>query len=199
MPDESKAYARDWSVDTSYTGKSTSCDTKHKIRIGLGYDSEGYKTDLIAGIDSYEDTADYWSDAGYERKNQGSHKMRVKLYKDGVEIIDYIQPSSLSNDGWAYFYYRINSAGKYRVEVHRRAWGNCAKPSDYSPSAEWTITEADLEGRAASSGFDNRNEYEKHEQKKRDASEDAQSLISMAGFILIPLALIITFIRLRRM
>tara|TARA_Y100000310_G_C20630680_1_gene788469 strand:+ start:57 stop:656 length:600 start_codon:yes stop_codon:yes gene_type:complete len=198
MPDESKAYAREWSVDKSYTGSSVSCDTKHKIRIGLGYDSEGYKTDLIAGIDVYEDTADYWSDAGWERKSQGSHKIRVVIYKDGDEIIEQIQPGSLSNDGWAYFYYRINSAGKYKVEVHRRAWAGCAKPSDYSPSAEWTITEADLEGRAASSGLDNRTEYEKHEQAKDDASEGAKSLISMAGFILIPLALIITFIRLRR-
>jgi len=199
MPDETKAYAREWSVNKSYTGNSVSCDTKHKIRIGLGYDSSGYKTDLIAGLNAFEDTADYWGDAGWEMKSQGSHKMKLIIYKDGVQVIEHIQPGNLSNDGWGYFYYRINSAGKYKVEVQRRAWANCAKPSDYSPSAEWTITEADLDGRAAAGGFDNRDEYEKHEQAKDDAGEGATALISMAGVILIPIALIITFIRLRRM
>ena len=190
-------FQRDWLLTTkTYKGSSTSCDTKHLIKGGVGYDANGHAADIIVGLNAFEDSS---ITGGYEYQNQSAHKIKIKIKKDGQEIIDSIHAGSNTNDGWNYYYYRINNAGLYSIEIKLDSWGSCAKPdTTYTETFTFEMTEQELTERGEMSGLDNRSEYEKHEQRKTDTKIDAQNMVSTIGVILIPLTILYALIRIRK-
>tara|TARA_Y100000389_G_scaffold62597_1_gene58645 strand:- start:3801 stop:4394 length:594 start_codon:yes stop_codon:yes gene_type:complete len=196
MKMQRNAFQREWLLNTkTYKASSTSCDTKHKIKAGIGYDANGYPADIIVGLDALEDTAMF---GGYEQQNQNSHKIKITISLDGKNIIDTIHAGSDTNDGWNYYYYRINNIGKYIITIALDSWGSCAKPTTYSETMEYEMTQNDLTTRGESSGLDNRTEYERHEDRKDETKQDAKGLISMIGIIAIPLAIILALVKIRK-
>jgi hypothetical protein len=190
-------FQREWLMNTkTFKGSSTSCDTKHKIKGGIGYDANGYPADIIVGFDALEDSS---ITGGYENQNQSAHKVKIEIKKDGQSIIDTIHAGSNTNDGWNYYYYRINNEGIYTIEIKLDSWGSCAKPdTTYSESFTYEMTEQDLTDRGELSGVDNRTEYEKHEQRKTETKTDAENMVSMIGVIVIPLTILYALIRIRK-